>query len=137
MRWILKKTLSLVIRHSQLRRFWRLRLEGERIPAILVEYFDSIAKHENSAHLLLLKLASFGIYPLRGTYDVSLFNFCGQPQQASLSSVPPSSDANVLFIATFQKKAFKIVNTLSLSNIDKLVEIEREAWISCPRCARL
>ena len=95
-------------------------------------FFDSIAKHENSAHLLLLKLASFGIYPLRGTYDVSLFNFCGQPQQASLSSVPPSSDANVLFIATFQKKAFKIVNTLSLSNIDKLVEIEREAWISCP-----
>ena len=95
-------------------------------------FFDSIAKHENSAHLLLLKLASFGIYPLRGTYDVSLFNFCGQPQQASLSSVPPSSDANVLFIATFQKKAFKIVNTLSLSNIDKLVEIEREAWISYP-----
>ena len=42
-------------------------------------FFDAIAKHENSAHLLLLKLASFGIYPLRGTYDVSLFDFCDEP----------------------------------------------------------
>ena len=96
-------------------------------------FFDAIAKHENSAHLLLLKLASFGIYPLRGTYDVSLFDFCDEPAaRPSSSPVSPSSDANVLFIATFRKRNFKIINTLSISNVDKLVEIEREAWISCP-----
>ena len=50
MRWILKKTLSLVIRHSQLRRFWRLRLEGERIPAILVEYSSILSQSTKIPH---------------------------------------------------------------------------------------
>jgi len=96
-------------------------------------FFDAIAKHENSAHLLLLKLASCGIYPLRGTYDVSLFDFCDEPAEwVSSSPLSPSSDASVLFIATFRKRNFKVTNTLSLSNVDKLVEIEREAWVSCP-----
>jgi hypothetical protein len=94
-------------------------------------FFDAIAKHENSAHLLLLKLASCGIYPLRGTYDVSLFDFCDEPAAwVSSSPLSPSSDASVLFIATFRKRNFKVTNTLSLSNVDKLVE--SEAWVSCP-----
>jgi hypothetical protein len=100
-------------------------------------YLTGIDKHENSAHVLLLKLASFGIYPIRGTYDVSLFDKSASSRATSSSSGQSalknaSFEANVLFIATFRKRNFKIVNTLSHSHIAKLIEIEREAWIACP-----